>query len=137
MSQRDFSDAVCKLSGKIFNVYRHIDCIVGIANGGLAISNFLAYAWNLPHFEYNPKTIFIPDLAGKRPLLVDDIVDTGATLKRFKKATRLIQGEDFFVATLHWCPEMSGREKPDFYVLTKKKSEWIVYPWEDINEEIP
>jgi hypoxanthine phosphoribosyltransferase len=136
-----------QLASKIIQYRRSYKMIVGIANGGLNISNCLSYFLNIPH-----KTITIRFRDGiehktdcveseihhiEKPfLLVDDIIDSGATL-RFFKQFEYVQGADFDVATLHWCKENSGGEKPDFYVATKNISDWIIYPWEkEYNERI-
>jgi hypoxanthine phosphoribosyltransferase len=136
MSQRDANDAISKLSSQLFGSSHKFSHVVGVANGGLVISNFIAYAWDKTHLIYDPKNILMHNWTNEKVLLVDDIVDSGDTLRKFKRKTKLVQGKDFWVATLHWCPENSGDEKPDFYVLKKKKSHWIVYPWEDPNEVI-
>ena len=54
----------------------------------------------------------------KDTLVVDDICDTGETLKRS------IAG---FTATLHYKP--TAVFTPDFYAK-EVGSEWLVYPWE-------
>ena len=48
-------------------------------------------------------------------LLVDDLIDSGSTLDYFIKKTKLVQGEEFHVATLHWNPYGRFQMKPDFY----------------------
>lgn len=62
-------------------------------------------------------------------LLVDDLIDTGATLHCFKAATGMEQYIDFDVATLHWNRNNRFNQKPNFFA-EEKKWKWVVYPWE-------
>ena len=57
----------------------------------------------------------------KNSLIVDDIYETGITLKTFKH----IEGAMFFV--------LFSKIKPTWWnsVFISKKSEWIVFPWEN------
>ena len=57
-----------------------------------------------------------------RPLLlIDDIADTGNTLKSFKNL------EDVHIVTIHYHKQ--SVTIPEKWVY-EKKDEWIVYPWE-------
>ena len=135
-----------RLINQILQSRVHYKRVVGIANGGLTISYCLSYFLNIPHH-----TVFIRLRDGngldrlrlkqgmplERPfLLVDDIIDSGETLRVFK-SFGYTQGLDFDVATLHWCAENKCGEQPDFYVSLKEKDDWIVYPWEKEYEERP
>ena len=57
----------------------------------------------------------------KNSLIVDDVYDTGITLKSFKD----IEGAMFFV--------LFSKIKPTWWnsVYKSKKGEWIVFPWEN------
>jgi hypoxanthine phosphoribosyltransferase len=143
INRTDLHGMMNKLTRSIVDNSKKYKSIVGIANGGLAISNCLSYFLLLPHI-----TITIRLRDGKavdasldgmekvtKPFLwVDDIIDSGETLKYFKQQG-YIQGVDFDVATLHWCPKNSRGERPDYYVATKEVTDWIVYPWEKEYEE--
>jgi hypoxanthine phosphoribosyltransferase len=67
----------------------------------------------------------------KEILVVDDILDTGTTLKFFMEKTGLVHKENFKIATIHWN-DRNGllNLKPDYWVDKKKENTWIVYPWE-------
>jgi len=57
----------------------------------------------------------------KNSLIVDDIYETGMTLKKLKD----IEGATFFV--------LFSKIKPTWWntVFISKKSQWIVFPWEN------
>ncbi len=66
-------------------------------------------------------------------LIVDDVVDSGATIKAFLKALQDSCGESFpgleniKVATIYYKPKKS-KIKPDYYVHAT--DEWLVFPHE-------
>jgi hypoxanthine phosphoribosyltransferase len=55
-------------------------------------------------------------------LIVDDICDTGKTLKPFKYESNV------YTATLHY--KTLAIIEPDFWWKLAPSNEWIVYPWE-------
>lgn len=120
ISDQDFSQMCQQLCSQIFPHKDNFQWVVGIKRG------VPPHVWFGPHVERWIHTPF---------LLVDDIVDSGETLDLFRELT-LVDKPKFWVATLHWCEENSPCHKPDYFVETKKKSEWIVYPWEK-DEERP
>ena len=62
----------------------------------------------------------------KNSLIVDDVFETGFTLSNFKN----IEGANFFV--------LVSKKKPIWWntVTLSYKKEWIVFPWENKNNEI-
>jgi hypoxanthine phosphoribosyltransferase len=90
--------------------------VYGIPRGGLPISIHLAHFLNLEYIDD-------PDYYGVTTLIVDDIADTGKTLKDLGNHT---------TATLFY--KERSIIKPTFYVEQTK--DWIVFPWEKF-EEIP
>ena len=126
---------IADLTRQIIKSDIKFDVVVGIANGGLHISIPIAKSLQLPHKSVRIQTYgsnktkthikvenidYIPQLF-KNPLLVDDIVDTGATIELYK---------EYFgpatIATLY-CKN-SSNIIPDFYV--RKTNQWIEFPWE-------
>jgi hypoxanthine phosphoribosyltransferase len=61
-------------------------------------------------------------------LIVDDVSDTGISLKVAKEHVLAREPQDLKIATLHIKPWTSFR--PDYHALDTNK--WIVYPWEPI-----
>ena len=85
--------------------------IYGVPRGGLCIAVALSH-------KLKTNLIYEPI---KNSLIVDDIYETGITLNTFKD----IEGATFFV--------LFSKIKPTWWntVHISKKSEWIVFPWED------
>lgn len=65
-------------------------------------------------------------IAGKRVLLVDDIADSGATLKRATSYLRRFRPESIAIATLFYKPHSTVR--PDYFA--KQTDLWILQPFE-------
>ena len=85
--------------------------IYGVPRGGLCLAVALSHKLKI-------KLISEPI---KNSLIVDDIYETGITLNTFKD----IEGAMFFV--------LFSKIKPTWWntVFITKKSEWIVFPWEN------
>lgn len=136
-----FSTMLTQLCSQLLPIRDQFEHIVGIERGGIPISTWLAYTLNKQHQSIlisrygdgeHPDGLCIcqvMDLPRTPFLLVDDIIDTGGTVQMFRELKYDFTPK-FWVATLHWCPESSPNQKPDFYVEEKKKGDWIVYPWE-------
>lgn len=65
-------------------------------------------------------------IGGKRVLLVDDIADSGATLKRATSYLRRFRPQSITTATLFYKPHSTIR--PDYYA--KQTDLWILQPFE-------
>ena len=85
--------------------------VYGVPRGGLCLAVALSHKLKI-------KLISEPT---KNSLIVDDIYETGITLNTFKD----IEGAKFFV--------LFSKIKPTWWntVFISKKSEWIVFPWEN------
>ena len=90
--------------------------IYGIPRGGLCLAVALSHKLNLQLIE---KPL-------KNSLIVDDVYETGITLSKFKN----IKGVNFFV--------LVSKKKPIWWksVNFSPKEEWIVFPWENIENEL-
>ncbi|MHA1617604.1 MAG: phosphoribosyltransferase [Candidatus Njordarchaeales archaeon] len=71
----------------------------------------------------HPLTI---DVSGKNVLIVDDVADTGKTLKLALEHVKSKNAKEVKIATIHLKPW--SILVPDFFIETTDK--WIVYPWE-------
>ena len=90
-----------------------IKSITGIQRGGLIPAVMISHKLHIPYVSR----------VNKDTLVVDDICDTGETLKR---------SIAMFTATLHYKP--TAIFTPDFY-SKEVGTEWIVYPWERSDSE--
>jgi uncharacterized protein len=66
------------------------------------------------------------DVKGKKVLLVDEIVDSGQSLKLIIDHINQQGASEVKTATLYYKP--SSIIKPDYY--EKETSKWIIFPWE-------
>lgn len=83
--------------------------------GGLPLAVVLSHALGMP-FLKKPKS--------KKTLIVDDVADTGKTLKRFANTN--------VIATIFYHPESAF--VPHIWIR-KKGSGWILFPWEKSNSK--
>lgn len=66
------------------------------------------------------------DIAGLNVLVVDDVADSGNSLRIVKEYVERLGPSEVKIATLHYKPWSNF--KPDFYAESAEK--WIIYPWE-------
>ena len=117
------------------------DVILGVARGGLTLCHLIAQAYDIRHafsinsIHYNGTQkldtfeIFnIPDMSkSKRVLIVDDIVDSGETMREIIKVLcHKFPDTEFKLATIFYKP--SAVIQPDFAV--KEATKWIDFFWE-------
>ena len=99
--------------------------MVGIPRGGYIIAVYLSHYFDLTWMDFENFRKFQKYSNKESVLIVDDIADTGNTLKGFNK---------FDCATLYYKPRSIVR--PTYYIEEFKNSDWVVYPFEK-PEEIP
>ena len=90
--------------------------IYGVPRGGLCLAVALSHKLNIQLIE---KPL-------KYSLIVDDVFETGITLRNFKD----IEGANFFV--------LISKKKPIWWnaVNLSYKKEWIIFPWENKNNQL-
>lgn len=66
------------------------------------------------------------EVAGKKVLIVDEIADTGQSLKLVKEHITEKGAAEVKIATVYYKPW--SIVKPDYY--EKETSRWVVFPWE-------
>ena len=110
-SWSEFDKSVEYISNKC--KYLEFSGIYGIPRGGLCLAVALSHKLKKDLIS-EPK---------KNSLIVDDVYETGITLKSFKH----IEGAMFFV--------LFSKIKPTWWnsVHISEKSEWVVFPWENIS----
>ncbi len=117
------------------------DILLAVARGGVTLSHLMAQALDIRnlftlnsiHYEKETKldtfNIFnIPDLSlAKRVLIIDDIIDSGETMKEVLKLLKdKFPNVEFKIATLFY--KQTALIKPDFCV--REANEWIDFFWE-------
>lgn len=112
------------------------DVILGLARGGLVPAVMLSHKLNIPLVvcQYSSKhgkgttqdQDFLPDLQGKRILIVDDINDTGHTLREvFDYYVRGNSVEAYtLVKRVGTCFDQGTAS------LIARTDDWYVFPWE-------
>ena len=105
----EFDKSVAEIVNKC--KFLELSGIYGVPRGGLCLAVALSHKL---------KISLIKDPI-KNSLIVDDVYETGITLKTHKN----IEGAQFFV--------LFSKIKPTWWntVFISKKSQWIVFPWEN------
>jgi hypoxanthine phosphoribosyltransferase len=121
-----YDDYITKIFDWVDQLQRYqglqLGAVYGLPRGGLPIAVSLSHELNLPLLmDYYDRKI----VTDKQILVVDDIADTGHTLKGF-------ENEHNVIVTLHFHEQ--SIVKPDFY-CEEKGDKWIVYPWERDDSE--
>ena len=114
LSWIEFDECTYSIYKKCQN--KNFEGVYGFPRGGLCLAVALSHLLGLPLLD-KPKI---------NSLIVDDIYDTGLTLEKIKN----IKGSETHV----WV----SKKKPIWWNSYKyvKDNEWIIFPWENINEAI-
>lgn len=118
------------------------EVIVGVSRGGWPPARIMSDLLENSHVA-NMKVEFYKDIGvrsrrpritqpvtaevkGKTVLVVDDVADTGHSLKVVAEHLQRRGAKDLRVCTIYMKPQSIFR--PDFYAKTTRK--WIIFPWE-------
>ncbi len=114
---KDIDDAIEELATNISKSKIKITAIGGLPRGGLIPAVMLSHKLDISFVSQ-------ASMAGVNGniLIVDDICDSGKTLKRFKYESNV------YTATLHY--KSNAIVEPNFWWKLASNDEWIVYPWE-------
>jgi len=129
--------------GKQINNNFKPDVLIGLVRGGLVPARILSSFLNNPRL-YCMKIEFYDkdDNPTKKPnitqelnvhlenlnvLVIDEVCDTGSTLKTTLEYLKKFNPKDIKTAVIHLKPHSIF--KPDFHADTTDK--WIIYPWEN------
>jgi hypoxanthine phosphoribosyltransferase len=123
------------------------DLIVAIARGGVVPARILSDLLETPNLSFMQIEFYInisqtlqepilkqtltTNVTGKKILLIDDISDTGKSLKLAKTHLQHQGAIEIKIATLYEKPQ--SVTTPDFY--EKQTTNWVVFPW-DIKETL-
>ena len=110
LTWKQIDTLVIILKNKVLDKLPEIDSVTGIARGGLIPAVMLSHKLGVPYTQ----------AVGPNTLVVDDICDSGVTLK---------DAPGVYTATLHY--KSSAISKPNVYAsLLLNENQWISYPWE-------
>ena len=118
LSWNDIDRAINRLVASINSSEIKLDAVGGLPRGGLIPAVLLSHRLSIPFVSQAN----IASITGNI-LIVDDICDSGKTLKKFKFE------ENVYTATLHW--KQSAEYQPNYFWEIAYENEWIVYPWEN------
>lgn len=109
--------------------------LIAITRGGLVPAALVARELDIRHidticiigYDYNQKTdlrvVKEVTTSGEDTLVIDDLVDTGATLTQVR---RMVPQAHY--ATVYVKP--AGRDLVDTYITEVAQNTWIEFPWE-------
>jgi len=143
----DFEEGVESIYKNIMAVGQPYDRIVGIARGGLFLANRLSYKLELPMTPLSWSTrdgnekecnAWIPEDInnGDKILIVDDIIDSGKTIREIledwnSSVFEDLKVENISIACCYW--NVDQETTPDFFHRTIERSKddgWVEFFWE-------
>lgn len=140
LSWSDIEILIDKLAEQVSSRYEP-NMLIGILRGGAIVASMLSDVLDMREVytigcrsytgvgERETLVVYQPlsldSLWDKNVLVVDDVVDTGETMKHIVQHVRGLSPKNIKTATLHIKPHTSF--VPDFYV--ENVNAWIVYPW--------
>ena len=126
LSWNDIEALVDNLKEQINKMDKKPFYIYGVPRGGAIPAVWLSHKTGIDYYQLNSAQISkTADLS--HILIVDDICDSGETIKKLKENFPKCQ-----TATLYY--KETAIDKPDIYGEVTGE-EWLVFPWEN-NEEI-
>ncbi len=131
-----FGDIARQLAARIVERFRP-DAVIGVAKGGVFVGGALAAALSADFFpvrvekrrrDAEPLPVAVselPDLSGKRVLVVDDVCNTGRTLSKARLAARRAGAREVRTAVL---VTRRGGARPDFHAI--ETDELVLFGWD-------
>lgn len=137
---KDYHALSQKIAAAILSHEKPFDCIIAIGRGGLTFGHLLSDFLRIPISSITIQSYTDIQQQGevkitgalseridhRRVLLVDDIADTGTTLKRAVLYLKEFNPKTITTATLFYKPHSSIR--PDYFA--KQTKHWILQPFE-------
>ena len=109
--------------GEKLEAYPQLEFVAGIPRGGLIPAVMMSHAFGIKYISYSSARMLPGDLKQKT-LVVDDISDTGKTLKEADQ-------EGFLTASL--ALRTGSKTVPNFIGETIDDDRWLVFPWEKLD----
>ena len=121
ISWEDINNAVDELSKQIIATGIHYEVIYALPRGGLVPAVMLSHRLDIP-LVLNMEEVWRLKVKHKNALIVDDIADTGETLRYFTE-------QNFDIATL-FVREHTSKIKPKYSYKNINHDNWLLFPWE-------
>lgn len=118
LSWQDIHELIDELVPQV--LYQNIQFITGVPRGGLIPAVLLSHACDIP-FVSNTSL-----LRNESVLVVDDIVDSGHSMKVFKEV-------GYKTCCLHY--KKLAVITPDIYAQIADEDTWLIYPWEKLSAQ--
>ena len=115
-SWKEFMKSVEIIANYLKN--KNVDIIYGIPRGGMPLAVTLSHKCNIQLCTN------IEELTNQNILFVDDICDSGNTLKKYKEYF-----SNALFITIH--KRYNSTIIPDFFVNEIKNDDWVIYSWEE------
>lgn len=145
-----YSDMCERLGKQIRKEKKHYDCVVAVARGGLLVGDILSRMLKCPMAVISASSyqgeragkVLMSEVATTDPshllgdiLLVDDLMDSGATLDCIQRKLKDAYHPRSIDIAVLWHKHTS-KVYPDFCVKYFDESEngWIVQPFEEFEE---
>jgi len=140
VSWNDYHSLSQKIAATILGSQPRVDEIVAISRGGLTFGHLLSDLLRVPiatitiqsyidiqtQGEVKITARLQTSIKGKHVLLVDDVSDTGKTLKRAVTYLHRLSPASVATATIFYKPHSVFR--PDFFA--QQTTKWILFPYE-------
>ncbi len=120
------------------------DVLVGVGRGGwtpsVVVSNLLRnprlYSVKCEYYDERDNPIAKPRISqtvglrvrGKRVLIVDEVADSGGSLRAIARHFRSLRCREFRFLVLHW--KACARFEPDYWGARAAAGDWLKYPWD-------
>lgn len=142
-SWQEIHDSCCNIHQQLMKQNKQYDYVIGVLRGGAVPATILSHLFNCKLHVIGIKTYddtvqtdraefyaidpaFYANCFYKRLLIVDDICDSGNSLKLLQEFFHEKTHKPVDTATIYWKP--TSHVKPHYYV--HEAHEWISFPWE-------
>lgn len=121
----EWVDTCIEKIGESLEYYRDVRYVTGIPRGGLIPAVLISHRFGLTYISLEQAKI-LPKSEKKKVVVVDDISDTGRTLKD-------LDIHDFVTASLTY--RQDSTYLPHVFGSTVNHKHWLVFPWENRNSK--
>jgi len=109
--------------GEKLESYDKLEFVAGIPRGGLIPAVIISHAFDIKYISYSSAKM-LPGDVRKKTLVVDDISDTGVTMK---------EADDLGFLTATLSLRVGTKTIPTFVGQQVNNDDWLVFPWENFN----